>query len=174
MTVPVRTLAAAIIVAALSAALPAQQPARDAGVAAGKHVGTSVIAGVVTLGDDAKTPVRRAVVTHHRCRRQRKTRSDQRRRRTLRDRACARGSYTLEADKPAHVTIVYGAHRPGRHGTMLIVADGERLNDLTLSLRRGARRPRHDVRWSTGTQRSDDCGVVVACNRRRHTAGRCA
>ncbi len=132
------TVFASLIVAAISASIAAQQPPRDGAAAAGKRIGTSVIAGLVTLGDDARTPVRRAVVTL--------TAADGSEKfaaisgddgRFMIERVPA-GRYALAADKPAHLTIAYGARRPGRRGTMLIVGDGQRLNDLTLSLPRGA------------------------------------
>jgi hypothetical protein len=139
MTKSVRTLLGALLVAALSASPDAQQPARDgAAAAASKRTGTSIIAGLVTLGDDAKTPVRRAVIAL--------TAADgsdalaaisgDDGRFTI-ERVPA-GRYTLEAAKPAHLTIAYGAHHPGHRGTMLIVTDGQHLNDLTLSLPHGA------------------------------------
>jgi hypothetical protein len=131
------TLFAVLIVAAISADTSAQQPARDGAVAV-KRIGTSVIAGLVTLGDDARTPVRRAVVTL--------TAADGSDKiaaisgddgRFAIERVPA-GRYTLAADKPAHLTVAYGARRPGRKGTMLIVTEGQRLEDLTLFLPHGA------------------------------------
>jgi hypothetical protein len=137
MSMSVRTLMGALIVTAISASPNAQQSARDAAPAA-KRIGTGVVAGLVTLGDDAKTPVRRAVVTLTAADGSEKLAaiSGDDGRFTI-ERVPA-GQYTLEADKPAHLTIAYGARRPARRGTMLIVTDGQRVNDLTLSLPRGA------------------------------------
>jgi hypothetical protein len=137
-TVSVRALLAVAAVAALTAATGAQQPARDATAPATRRTGTAVVAGLVTLGDDARTPVRRAVVAL--------TLADGTEKfaaisgddgRFMIERVPA-GRYTLEADKPAHLTIAYGSHRPGRRGTPLILADGQRVTDLTLLLPRGA------------------------------------
>jgi len=129
---------AAFIAAAISISTHAQQPARDSATAAGRRIGTSIIAGLVTLGDAAQTPVRRAVVTLIAADGSEKLAAisggDGR---FMIERVPA-GRYILEADKAAHLTIAYGARRPGRRGTMLIVTDGQRLNDLTLSLPRGA------------------------------------
>ena len=138
MTMSVRTLFVALIVAAISASTNAQQPARDLGPAIRARIGTGVIAGLVTLGDDAKTPVRRAVVTL--------TAADDSEilaaisgddgKFTI-ERVPA-GKYTLAAAKPSYLTIPYGARRPGRRGTLLIVAGGQHLSDLNLSLPPGA------------------------------------
>jgi hypothetical protein len=100
-------------------------------------MGTSIIAGVVTLGDDARTPVRRSVITL--------TAAD-----GLQTFAAISGDdgrfiiehvragrYILEAAKPAHPTLAYGARRPGARGTLLVVAEAERVDDLILSLPRG-------------------------------------
>ena len=138
MTRSIRTLFVALIVAAISASTHAQQPMRDLGPATRARIGTAVVAGLVTLGDDAKTPVRRAVVTL--------TAADDSEilaaisgddgKFTI-ERVPA-GKFTLAATKPAYLTIPYGAHRPGRRGTMLVVAEGQHLNDLNLSLPLGA------------------------------------
>jgi hypothetical protein len=137
MTMSLRMLCTVLVVAAVSASTHAQQPVRD-GTPTAKRIGTGTVAGVVTLGDDARTPVRRAVVTL--------TAADGTEKlgaisgddgRFTIGRVPA-GQYTLEADKPAYLTLAYGARRPGRRGTMLIVTDGQRVADLPLSLPRGA------------------------------------
>ena len=137
MTRSVRTWCAAFVVAAVSASTHAQQPVRD-GTPTAKRIGTGTIAGVVTLGDDARTPVRRAVVTLTAADGTEKLAaiSGDDGRFTI-ERVPA-GRYTLEADKPAHLAVAYGARRPGRRGTTLIVAEGQRVTDLPLSLPRGA------------------------------------
>jgi protocatechuate 3,4-dioxygenase beta subunit len=48
------------------------------------------------------------------------------------------GRYTVSASKPEYLTAVHGARRPGRPGTPIALAAGERVNDLILSLARGA------------------------------------
>ena len=47
------------------------------------------------------------------------------------------GRYTLSATKPGYLTVAYGASRPGRPGTSLVLASGQQL-DLRLVLPRGA------------------------------------
>lgn len=137
MTKVVLTLAGSLMVAVLSASSNAQQPSRDTATVAGRRGGAGIIQGTVTLGDDAGTPVQRAVVTltaanggdilatisgddgrfifEH----------------------VPAGRYALKAKKPAHLTVAYGARRPGRRGTTLVVASGQRITDLVLTLPRG-------------------------------------
>src|SRR5436190_9762847 len=62
MTKSLSTLLAALAIIALSNVTDAQQQ-RDGAKGAGNRAGTSIVSGRVTLGDDAHTPVRRAVVT---------------------------------------------------------------------------------------------------------------
>jgi hypothetical protein len=137
MTPLVRMLSAALIVGALCTSIGAQQAVRDGGAVAIRHTGTAVVAGLVTLGDDAKTPVRRVVVTLTAADGSEKHAAISGDDGHFTIERVPAGRYTLEADKPAHLTIAYGARRPGRRGTPLIVADGQRVNDLTLALPRG-------------------------------------
>jgi len=139
MNAAIRALfAAAVVAAALSAAAGAQQPVRDGAVPAIRRTGTAVVAGLVTLGDDARTPVRRAVVTLTLADGTEKVAAISGDDGRFAIERVPPGRYTLAAEKPAHLTIAYGAQRPGRRGTLLIVADGQRLSDLALSLPRGA------------------------------------
>jgi protocatechuate 3,4-dioxygenase beta subunit len=48
------------------------------------------------------------------------------------------GRFTLTATKPGHVNVSYGAKRPGRPGTPIQLADGQRLEKLSIALPRGA------------------------------------
>ena len=48
------------------------------------------------------------------------------------------GSYTLRASKAAHITNAFGARRPGRPGTAIVVSAGAALRDLRIELPRGA------------------------------------
>lgn len=126
-------LAAMVTVVALD-----QQQIRDTAAPPRIIVGTATVSGVVTLGDEAATPVRRAVVTL-----------------TAVDAVDSRsaitndngqfavagvpeGRYTLEAEKAAHLTMAFGARRPGRPGTALMIAAGQQVKDIQLTLPRGA------------------------------------
>lgn len=114
---------------------PAQQ--RDTPVVP-TRIGTASVSGVVTLGDDANTPVRRAVVTLNSADGldPRSTISDDEGRFSIG--GLPDGRYTLQAFKAAHLSMAYGARRPGRPGTALVVAAGARLSDVRLTLPRGA------------------------------------
>ncbi len=115
----------------------AQQPARDT-LARVTQAGTASVSGVVTLGDDAQTPVRRAVITMLSANgvETRSTVSDDEGRFAIG--GLPAGRYTLQALKPSHLTMAYGARQPGRLGTSLVLADGESMRNLRLSLPRGA------------------------------------
>ena len=133
-----RMLLGALVLAALSTLANAQQAARDSILVSSGRVGTGAIGGRVTLGDAAQTSVRRAVVAL--------TSADSSTilaaisgedGRFIVERVPP-GRYTLEARKSGHLTVVYGVRHLGRPGTTLIVADGERIDGLTLTLPLGA------------------------------------
>ncbi|MEI6245446.1 MAG: carboxypeptidase-like regulatory domain-containing protein, partial [Acidobacteriota bacterium] len=48
------------------------------------------------------------------------------------------GRFTLVASRPPYVKTSYGAKRPGRPGTPIDLAAGQRLADITIPLARGA------------------------------------
>jgi len=48
------------------------------------------------------------------------------------------GRFTLTASKAGYVDITYGAKRPGRPGTPIQLADGEKLDKANLTLPRGS------------------------------------
>jgi protocatechuate 3,4-dioxygenase beta subunit len=48
------------------------------------------------------------------------------------------GRYTLNASKPGYVGVAYGATRPGRQGTALQLADGQRAERIDIALPRGS------------------------------------
>ncbi len=48
------------------------------------------------------------------------------------------GRFTLSAARPAFMTSVYGARRPGGTGKPIVVAAGEQVTDVTIRLARGA------------------------------------
>jgi protocatechuate 3,4-dioxygenase beta subunit len=120
-----------------AAARPAQtQPPRDAQAQAA--AGTAVIAGLVTTDEQTPRPVRRALVTlsggssgHIQA-----VTDDGGRFAFAGLRA---GRYTLAAEKPAHVKAYYGSKRVARGpGTLLAIADGQRVTDVVIRLLRGA------------------------------------
>ncbi len=126
-----------LVLVAWSLLAGVQQPARDTPGVAPTVIGTASVSGRLGLGDEANTPVRRAVVTL--------VSSDGRDVRSaitgddgqfmiggLPD-----GRYTLTAKKPAHITSAYGARQPGRTGTTLVLGAGQPLTGLAWSLPRG-------------------------------------
>lgn len=128
------TSAACLI--SISAVLPAQQRDRLV-VPAARAVGTAVIGGRVTLSATSETPVRRAVVTlissdtvdtYSAV-------ADMEGRFTFA--RVPAGRYTLLAKKGAHLTTAFGAKRPGRTGTTLVIAEGQQVTGLQLSLPQG-------------------------------------
>ena len=135
-------LAVMLVLGAFSAG--AEQPSRDNASVDSTRVGlatlsgTASVSGIVTLGDEAQTPVRRAVLTMLSSDgvETRSTVSDDEGRFTIG--GLPSGRYTLQALKPAYLTMAYGARRPGRLGTSLILTDGQSMRDLRLSLPRGA------------------------------------
>jgi uncharacterized protein (DUF2141 family) len=97
--------------------------------------GSASIEGIVV--DEARLPVRRAMVG---------LRNDAGVPRTVVTDADGRfsfanlaaGRYTLSVFKAAYITSSYGARRPGRPGTAIVLGQGQRLANATLTLARGA------------------------------------
>lgn len=116
----------------------AGQVPRDRSAVPRQIVGSAIASGIVTLGDEARTPVRRATVTLAPTDggEPRSTVSNDEGRFSLE--GLPRGTYALYAEKAAHPAMAFGAHRPGRRGTHLVLADGQHLPDLHLILPRGA------------------------------------
>lgn len=110
------------------------QPARDAQVA--PTTGTGMILGQVVTGD-AGTPVRRARVnlTGQELRGQRSTMTDDEGRFVFT--LLPAGRYTINASKAGYVNIAYGAKGPGRAGTPIQLADGQKLDSKPMSLPKG-------------------------------------
>lgn len=127
----------AMLVLATTALVIAQQPARDKAVVP-TRVGTATLSGRITLGDTAATPVRRAVVTVMGTDSldPRSTMTDDAGRFVIG--GLPDGRYTLTAKKPAHLTSAYGARRPQRPGTSVVLGAGQHLENLEWSLPRGA------------------------------------
>ncbi len=104
----------------------------------GAQANTGIISGVVVTDGAQPTPVRRAIVTlgGNEDARGRSVLTDEAGRFTFSD--LPAGRFTVSAAKASYITNAYGARRPGRPGTALVLAAGQRLNDLRLTLPRGA------------------------------------
>jgi protocatechuate 3,4-dioxygenase beta subunit len=109
-------------------------PARDE---AAQPVGTGEISGVVVVLGGG-TPVRRAQVTlsGQELRGNRMAVTDDQGRFAFQ--VLPAGRFTLNASKAGHVNVSYGAKRPGRPGTPIQLADGQRVEKLSIALPRGA------------------------------------
>src|ERR1017187_1651543 len=123
-----RALSIALTLAALTPS-PQQPPQRDATSVAPTMGGASIAGKVV---DDQAQPaaVRRAIVTvagpglvpsHSAI-------TDDEGRFAI-DRLPG-GRFTITVSRASFVTSMYGAKRPGRPGTALVVSDGQRLSDV--------------------------------------------
>jgi hypothetical protein len=100
-------------------------------------VGTGEISGVVVvLGSGS--PVRRAQVTlsGQELRGSRTALSDDQGRFVFH--VLPAGRFNLSVNKPGHVATAYGAKRPGRPGTPIQLADGQRVEKLSIALPRGS------------------------------------
>ncbi len=134
MTARLLLLAGAI---GLSATAAAQQlPARDSDVK--PTIGTASISGIVVTDEERPQPVRRAIVSlaGAELRPGRGAITDDEGRFTIG--ALPAGRFTLTVTRSSFVTSVYGAKRPGRPGTAISVADGQRVDGLVVRLWRGA------------------------------------
>jgi Carboxypeptidase regulatory-like domain len=120
---------------ACGAAVAAQQPARDkARVAAG----TASISGTVFVSGEPKLPARRVRVTLTNVARtspgQTTTTDD---RGGFVFRGLPAGRFELQAFKNAYLRASYGASRPDRAGTPVVVKDGEAIANLAMTIVRG-------------------------------------
>ena len=114
----------------------AQTPTRDAVKPA--PVGTATLSGRIVSDDADARPLRRVRVGI--------TTSDRQVGRTaVTDddgrfgfAALPAGRYMLNATKQGYVTTSYGAKRPNRPGTALVLADGQHLTNLNIRLTRGS------------------------------------
>ena len=99
-------------------------------------VGTGEIGGVVVLLGSG-SPVRRAQVTlsGQELRGSRTTLTDDQGRFAFH--VLPAGRFGLTVNKAGHVSVSYGAKRPGRPGTPIQLADGQRLEKLSIALPRG-------------------------------------
>jgi hypothetical protein len=120
----------------LCAAHADSQPVRDG--AKPSASGTAVLAGVVVSDDQNPRPIRRVRVSA--------MASDRQTSRTAVTDDAGRfsfaglpaGRYQLVAAKQGFVQHFYGARRPNRPGTAIVVADGQRIANLTVRLTKGA------------------------------------
>ncbi len=110
----------------------AEAPARDRGPA----VGTGRISGTVVLGG-AGTPVRRARVslTGGDLRGSRSAITDEQGGFVFE--ALPPGRFNLAVSKPGYVNMTYGAKRPGRPGTPIQLAEGQRMEKIRIEIPRG-------------------------------------
>ena len=101
-------------------------------------VGTASIAGTVIGADAAKAPLRRArvTITGASLIAPRVTVTDDRGRFVMA--GLAAGQYTISADKSGYLRMNYGATRPSRLGTAVVLVDGEQAAGLSIALPRGA------------------------------------
>lgn len=113
-----------------------QAPARDVTSIAAR--GTGVITGMVVTSDTDKKPIRKAQVMllGSALRPSPVVVTDDAGRFLFRD--VPPGRYTLQASRPSYVETAYGSPRPGRAGTILALAEGQHLTDLTIPMMRGA------------------------------------
>jgi hypothetical protein len=126
----------AIVVAlAISAAAVLAQQPRDGNRAA---TGTASISGTVLVDADPNRPARRVRVTLTDVTRtvpgQTTTTDD---RGLFVFRALPAGRFELQAFKNAYLRASYGATRPDRTGTPVVVKDGEAIKDLSIAIVRG-------------------------------------
>lgn len=128
-----------VLIGSANAGAQIQDPQRDLPKPGSPTVktGTATVSGKITLPGDGTNPVRRAIVsltsadgTDHRS----VVTSDDG---AFTFRAVPAARYTLTAEKPAHLKSSYGARRPGRPGTAIVVNEGQQVTGLTWTLPRG-------------------------------------
>ena len=122
--------------AALGAQAPVVPPTRDAATGVTVPSGTAALAGIVIDGE--KQPVRRASVSiSGDMRLNRRTVTDDAGRFQFAD--LPAGRFTITAAKAGYPETSYGAKRPFRTGSGVMLAEGQRLTDIQLPLaqRRG-------------------------------------
>jgi hypothetical protein len=114
------------------------------GIAAGQRdasavvTGTARVSGIVVTQDSSPQPVRRAIVSLS-------GDAFALSRNAITDDAgrfdfagVPAGRFKIAATRPGYVSIAYGAMRPGRPGTALVVEAGQQIADIPLQLVRGA------------------------------------
>lgn len=133
----VRAMIVLLLLALATAPAAQQLPGRD-GESFTPTIGTASLSGVVVNDEMRPQPVRRAIVTlaGSGLRPSRGTVTDDDGRFTFRN--LPGGRLTLTVTRATYITSVYGAKRPGRPGTAIVVADGADVTGLTVKLWRGA------------------------------------
>ena len=130
-----RLLILALPLFAVGVAVAQQAPPRDATKAVG---GTASISGTVLVDGDPKRPARRVRVALTDLARvfpgQTETTDD---RGAFTFRGLPAGRFELQGFKNAYLRTSYGASRPDRAGTPIVVADGESIANLTMAIVRG-------------------------------------
>ena len=129
------TVRVAILLVGLAAG-QAQPPVRDAPVK--PPPGTAVISGVVYVGSAGDTPARRSRVvltTTNPLNGHSVIAGDDGR--FLFSNVPA-GRYNLSVRRDGYVGTTYGARRPGGPGTLLVVAEGQRIPNLVVRIQKGA------------------------------------
>ena len=124
-----------VLAIACGAAAAAQPPVRDN---ARPPVGTASISGTVFIAGESKQPARRVRVTLTNVARTspgQTTTTDDGGAFTFR--GLRAGQYELQAFKNAYLRASYGASRPDRAGTPVVVKDGEAVTNLAMTIARG-------------------------------------
>jgi hypothetical protein len=111
-----------------------QTPVRD-----GSRVtwGTSELSGVVTADDAAGRPLRRVIVSIGEAERGLSLTAVTDDAGAFRFTGLPAGRYGMSANRPGYVGVSYGAKRPGRPGTSIVLAAGEHKSGLSMKLMRG-------------------------------------
>ena len=124
-----------LMLAGTTPSLAAAQPARDAAKPA--PTGTATAAGTIVVDEAESRPLRRVRVGLMGSDRQvaRTAITDDAGRFSFT--ALPAGRYMLTASRQGYVTAAYGAKRPNRPGSALVLADGQRLTGLQLRMTRG-------------------------------------
>lgn len=131
-------IAKATLVAGVVVALAIAPPHGQVRDVRREIVGTASIAGTVIAADASKTPLRRArvTVTGSSLISPRITVTDDSGQFAMA--GLAAGQYTISADKSGYLRMNYGATRPSRLGTSVVLADGGQVAGLSIALPRGA------------------------------------
>jgi hypothetical protein len=111
-------------------------PSRDA-TSVTPTAGTASIAGTVVDDEDRPVPVRRAVVTvaGTGLTPNRSAITDDDGRFTIE--RLPPGRFTITVSRASFITSTYGAKRPGKPGTPVVVAAGQRVTDVVVKIWRG-------------------------------------
>lgn len=128
-------LVAIVLLTAAGSSLQQPQPPRDAVRAAG---GTASISGIVLVNGDPAAPARRVRVTLRDLSGAvpgQTATTDDRGGFTFRE--LPSGRYELQGFKNAYLRASYGASRPERAGTPVVVGEGDAVSGLTMTIVRG-------------------------------------